>query len=979
MISKEIEQKVDQTVSGAITQEALFVDPEPQAVATPEAIAESSVGEQSIFEGEEVSPAPEPIEVAGLGGLAGLGEKISKRVQEAESRVVSPLKDEPVQEVGGQLVIREDQVEVDEINRALGGDYTKGLNYPNIKEFGPYVDSSEYLQNIKNLNADLFEKQRRGTLSMDKIESLADSKDLSKVVYDWALRPAGQAANAEDLLAGVIALDRVMRDIDDRLNIITTLEKGADRDAAITETLQLMNLEAQIAANVSGATSEAGRALYTARQLQQAGMPNAKNRIDQLYGLESAQDIEHLLQLYKAIPNPGGRVQFLKNGMNKTVDVMMEIWINSILSSPVTHMVNIAGNTSFAMLNVLETGMASIIGKGRGALTGNKKDRVRAAEMVGQLEGMKDGFFDAFLVAGKVFVTETPTDAASKIDIRNRRAIGTTGDPREIITQFRKGNVGAGFTNTLGSFLRLSSRSLLAEDELFKGVAYRTHLNRMASLEGSKTYDSAIAKGKTKEEALAEAAEAKAKILLEPPTGLVTDAKQAAREMTFQGDLPGFWGDAQYLFSHPLMKVFVPFYKTPANIMREAFIRTPIPLFTGIVFENSVTKALKAGGREADMALGKITTGSMMMGFMGYLSMGMVGQEGDIVVVGSGPTDPDARRSFANQNLQPYSINIRDYDENGNPLSTYTSITYSRFDPVSGVLAIAADFAYYSQYEDDPDILEGLATAATLAVSEYAMQQPMLQGVAEIGFAASQSDPKLRAEMMTELFTEKLTGVALSALPSVSSFGAAAERVMDPTRRTTELPPGKIPFTDTDITDSPAWARGFYSALQKARERNPFFSQDLPPKLNDWGEEMKSGTGSGWEFINPVRIQQTKYAEVDAELQNLGGGIARTPRKISGVRLNSTQIRRWKELFRDMDAYGNLPGDASYDSSATILNELGEYIFMDEYANDIEGNPRDKDDKLRLITTKIGNRRSDAKKQLYQEYPELKEKVDAAK
>lgn len=978
MISKELEKKVDETVSGAITQEALFANPEPAAVETPDIIAESSVGEQGILEAEEVSPAPEPIEVAGLGGLAGIGEKISKRVQEAESRVVSPIKDEPVQEIGGQLVIREDQANVDELNRVLGGDYTKGLNFPKIEGLGP-IDAEQYTQNLKNLNADLFEQQRRGTLSMEKIEQLANSKDLSKVVYDWALRPAGQAATAEDLLAGVIALDRIMRDIDDKVNVIATLEKGADRDAATTEVLQLMNLEAQIAANVSGATSEAGRALYTARQLQQAGLPNASRRIDQLYGLESAQDIEHLLQLYKAIPNPGGKLQFLKSGIGKTVDVMMEIWINSILSSPVTHAVNIAGNTSFAMLNVLETGMASIIGKGRGAITGNKADRVRAAELIGQLEGIKGGAFDAFLVAGKVLFTETPTEFASKIDIRNRRAIGTTGDPREIVQEFRKGNVIAGATNVIGSMLRLSSRALLAEDELFKGIGYRTHINRMAALEGSKAYDGAIAAGKTKEEALGIAAERKAEIMLDPPSGLVADSKQAAREMTFQGDLPGFWGDAQYLFSHPLMKLFVPFYKTPANIMREAFIRTPIPLFTGLVFENSVTKALKAGGREADIALGKITTGSMMMGFMSYLSMGLVGEENDIVVVGAGPTDLDARRSFANQNMQPYSINIRNYDDAGNPLNTYTSITYSRFDPVSGILAIAADFAYYAQYEDDPDILEGLATAATLAVSEYAMQQPMLQGVAEIGFAASQTDPKLRAEMMTELFTEKLAGVALSAVPSVSSFGAAAERVMDPTRRTTELPPGKIPFTDVDITDAPSWGRGFYSALQKAKERNPFFSKDLPPKLNDWGEEMTSGTGSGWEFINPVRIQQTKYAEVDAELQNLGGGISRTPRKIAGVRLNSVQIRRWKELFSTMDSFGNLPGEAGYDDSSTILNELGEYIFMDEYMNDFDGNPRDKDDKLNLITSKISNRRSDAKKQLKLEFPEIQEKIDAAK
>ena len=287
---------------------------------------------------------------------------------------------------------------------------------------------------------------------------------------------------------------------------------------------------------------------------------------------------------------------------------------------------------------------------------------------------------------------------------------------------------------------------------------------------------------------------------------------------------------------------------------------------------------------------------------------------------------------------------------------------------------MAADFAYYAQYEDNPDIIEGLTAAATLAVSEYAMTQPMLQGVSEVAFSVAQSDPKDRREMLMELFAQKGTEVALSTIPTVSSLGAAIERVQDPTRRTTELPPGKVPFTDVDITDSPPWARGFYTALQKAKERNPFFSKELAPKLNDWGEELTAGTGTGWDFINPVRIQDTKYAPVDAEMQRIGGGISRTPRKISKVRLNSVQIRRWKELFRDQDAFGRLPGDAGYDGSSTILNELEDFIFSDQYVN-----LADNDEKLQAIQLRISNRRSEAKATLKLEFPEIQDKIDAAK
>ena len=47
---------------------------------------------------------------------------------------------------------------------------------------------------------------------------------------------------------------------------------------------------------------------------------------------------------------------------------MMEAYINALLSSPVTHTVNVAGNAAFSMMRFMETGIAGVIGNTRQAI-----------------------------------------------------------------------------------------------------------------------------------------------------------------------------------------------------------------------------------------------------------------------------------------------------------------------------------------------------------------------------------------------------------------------------------------------------------------------------------------------------------------------------------------------------------------------------------------------------------------------------------
>ena len=46
-----------------------------------------------------------------------------------------------------------------------------------------------------------------------------------------------------------------------------------------------------------------------------------------------------------------------------------------------------------------------------------------------------------------------------------------------------------------------------------------------------------------------------------PPVSFVDNAKATAKEMTFQSDLTGSMANLQGAFSHPLIKLFVPFLR----------------------------------------------------------------------------------------------------------------------------------------------------------------------------------------------------------------------------------------------------------------------------------------------------------------------------------------------------------------------------------------------------------------------------------
>lgn len=952
-IGKEVaaQKNADAQISLA-ADAAIEVPPDAGAELPPPAVLEPS----------DETTLVEPTQVAGLGDkIMGLARK---RTLEAEKKILPKLKAEPIQAVGDTLLIRPlEQDEVDRIGQVLGGDYTKGINLPKIADDMGVTSLADYLARLKDANAALFEEARRGTLNFEALLEKANKKDVDAVIYQWLQRAPGQGAVPEDVLAGLLASVQLTKETQGAWIKALSETDPVLREAGTKRAAQMMAMEAELYARISGAGSEAGRTLYVLSQGAKMGGVDMTGRSDQLiklFGAESAQDLEYLGQAYLALPDPASRAAFVKQGMiAKSMDVMGEVYINSLLSSPTTHVVNVLGNTSFMATRILETAVAGGIGRIRTAITGST-DRVYAREAVAQLEGIRDGFMDAMIVAGKSLATEEGSDIASKIDLRTRRAIGTSGDPAVIVEEFRNGNYTAGAVNVLGVAVRMPGRFLLAEDEFFKGVGYRMFLHQESKLQAIKVYDSAIQSGKTVDEALALANVEASRILNDPPESVIKSARDAAREMTFQKDLDGFMGAAQEALSHPVAKLFVPFFKTPTNIATAILERSPVQFVNPGFY-----RALQAGGRDADIAMAKVATGSMIMGGFATWASGAK-DDGDVLIHGAGPSDPKARDAFMRKGFLPYSISVKQDD------GTYKSVTYNRFDPVSGILAMAADFAYYAQHESDGKVLDDLAMAATMSVANYMMEQPLLQGVNDIAAAFVIPDKKQRTEKLLKIMGEKTGDAVLAFAPGTGALPAAIARNQDPVAKNT-MPPDEGLFGE-DVTKLPAYMQGFYSALQKAKAQNPFFNKTLPPRLNEWAEPMLVADGTAWDFFSPVKIKNSVYAPVDDEIMRLGKGFSPTDKKINGVDLTASQYNRHIVLNNAIDEFGRLPGEKGYDERTTLLPTLQRFIQSPDY----QALPT-KDDQADKLSNVVSLYRSAARKKLLEEDAYLASKVAAKK
>ena len=989
------------------------------------------------------------VEVAGplkdaIGAAVGAVVKpIDEFVGRAEERTYGPQSDVPMEAgPGGSIIIPAlPNQDLETFNRTLSeGGFQSGINLGRIGEIFDQLDANTQtriagdggfdletvLGNIKQNNVELFQHLRRDKKTMDELVTLANATGFENIMFKFLNRKPGELAPAEDVLAGMVGVIKLSQELQAGARSIVNAAGDDALEAAEFKKWRLMlSLTTNLAAQVSGNVSEMGRGLAVISNMSKLDLNSGEyaEQLDRFIADLDEGEMQYHAYAFLSMENPAARAKYAEKGpIQKGYDFAMENYINALLSGFQTHAVNVAGNVGFQIQTLAERGLAGVFGNIRtvGGMRGEIGDQAYMGEATAEAFGLMMAQKDAMTLMAKTFVTGESSDVINKIDLRTQRALGSTDNMIDIKNSIFAGDFSKASWDTLGIATRLSGRFLATEDEYFKVITRRRVLYREAHRAAQMAYQNArkagLPRGYTgfmplpdsvdqSKTAVYAARQAYTKTMMTPPIAVQNMMTAEARKMTFQGQPAGFFGKMGPMINDiPGMKVIAPFYNTPTNIINEAFDRTLnwSPIYKAL--KQKVTGEDLISGKEFDLASAKLALGNSialtMFGLAsgedqpdrniiitGYLDRieGVMGLDGlDYKVTGSIGNSMESRASIAAAaGVPPYSIGVWN-DE----LQTYEWTSFSRFDPLSALLAMGADMAEYSRYGDEAGMVE-LTAAYTLAVAEYAENMPFLQGVSELNnalFGRGGSQEKFIERMLAWVGEDYVGNLGTNVIGNLdgSTFGllsyasetisggeyplvsqtsylAQMERMQYPTKSSTKLPAGDMPGTDIRYTEAPEFMQGFYRALQKAKARNPFFSPELKPALSFWGDEMVAGKGTRAEMFNPMRTSQGELSRLDEELIRLveigEGRFGFHRNRIGESKLNADQFDMFVKTINTIDGSGNMPGDDGYDAAETLKLAMRMQLNKEEYI--LANTDADRFDQLHKI---LSNRRGGARK-----------------
>ena len=904
-------------------------------------LTEDEVAQDELLKINKEQPVFEEVEVAGRftpKSKRPFKERLDERIQEAEEKILPKGPVERVSIENNRIIVR--GIEDDELKNIEeyipeAGD---GVNFIKIVDqlervIPEITDDSMGIvfENIKIKNKKLFDAAKRGTLTMADMLNMAEKNGIILNAEKFLKRKPGEILPAEDFLAGILALVNWRSEVKKAYQIAKEINEPDARNLAMGKVLRMAAAEQQLASNIAANLSEYGRGLSVVRNLSSLNLDiNTRSGAltDWADSFDDKQTFEYMMEKYITLPDSGKKVYLERSLAARTLDAVAEAYVMGVLTSLRTHVVNIASTGLNNVIQMPVDALSGGIGYARTSL-GLGSQRSYAKEWIYRSEGMRLTLMDAFLLSGKSLIKDEPSDFTSKIDLNRRKSF--TAENFNIDPDSWTGKV----FDLIGTYNRLAGRFLVAEDEFFKVLGAGGEARVLAFRRSMELYEEVLPKVGV-EEATKIQKEEYLRLIEDIPQDIRTESEDAARYFAFQEPIEGWLGDLSSFMAHPAVKILgTAFFKTPTNVIGQTSQYGPLGIF-------KVVRDYWSGDQiAADRALAKVAIGTSVMGALSYLTWnGGYGE--NVFATGGGPTDYKARQAWQRKGLLPYSFCSRDNDDD-----LYECISYARFEPASGMLAVAADFVYYAQHEEDLSKVEAVGLAATLAMAEYASEMPMLEGISDIAelFNNVLYPTKIdKIRRFFEMTTEKSTAAVLAGTPTFGAFARSIEQTaINKDASATALPPEgyAFPFAVNDsgyrgplITELSPPLIGFYKALNKAMAGNPFFSSKVPPKLNRWGEVVPQGTGEYYEVFSPIRKSYEidgEFSQFDKEIMDLGVGIDMPPKKISGVKLNRIQYNQLLEIAAVIDNNFKMPGDAGYKEDQSLLKQLQFEMQQDYY------------------------------------------------
>jgi len=502
---------------------------------------------------------------------------------------------------------------------------------------------------------------------------------------------------------------------------------------------------------------------------EKKAVPTKEELIEGLKGYIEGNDVDGLLGITRkvlAMQGDGKRLSKLVDGMTikdrlgRGLRISNEIFINSLLSAPETHIVNIVGSLMNVALGPLDLAAGSPI-----------MDTEMKARAVRELVKIFTSTGDNLKAAGKALWLD-------KNILDERRMFGQDQYERYAI-RMAGDNAFAKTVNVFGHGFRIPGRFMMAGDEFVKQAAFRSHLwgefSEQATKKGltgkswkvyvNSNFDEVI--DIVNKQSIREGTD-------EYILDAYTRALDYAADRTFTEELgKGFFMSgvgskrtkelANILKSSPLKPV-VPFVTTPINIGKHVLRRTPATsLIPGLSPTLDVLASMQLPGLppKANYSLGRIlkehndrlmsddlatayrangeaTVGGAIWAYFIALAAARQDPEAEIALIGGGHHNRWLREGERRTNELPYSFRLLQKDElgeiirgdSGLPDYEYIDI-FSRMEPIGSLLMIAGDMEYCRDFMSDEDY-NNAAQCQRALLSRNLNNKYMIQNIAQM-------------------------------------------------------------------------------------------------------------------------------------------------------------------------------------------------------------------------------------------------------
>ena len=708
---------------------------------------------------------------------------------------------------------------------------------------------------------------------------------------------------------------------------------------------------------------------------------------DMTRGRKKVQDTIAKYQAVRDAQGAGAATKYLQDKA-KYSEMLVEYWINAILSGPLTHMVNMTSNTINTLFLPFERalGTAATFQFGRAG-----------KELIGSYIHLASQFQDAMSAASGAF--KNWGDDLDKIGVVDTKQ----GYDRSIRASNLPGlsnTIGGAAVDWIGKALNMPSRFLMAEDAFFKHLNYRAMVREGLFKEGAAAGKKGAELAQHVEEGLqkmivdgqhytyktvrlnaekraadevakagikdpGERQMAKRRLIrrymdqdwnrhVDPDTGensrsvLAKQALQYGRDVTYtralddpdRSALVKATGKYNKLVNDvPLMRLITPFVRTPTNLLSFYLNRT-VGAYADLAkmsYKGSVkyikaankdmAEAVAKGGPSKADVLGRFATGNMLM-----FGAGMAFHAGTIT--GGGPKDPARRKQLEATGWQPYSFRV------GNEW-----YSYRRFDPFASFFGTIADFneAMAESDGEDQQIFEAVMGAVVNSAARNVTNKSYLTGMARISNVLSNPDRYGSAYIE-------------STIASMTPFSSLAGQTIGASEHQKEI---------RGIVDA---VRTKYGLTSETDLEFMGITTQVEDRRNLFGDKVEKPS-----LLAPFPIHYTEIKDdvVMNELQTLGRQNAFSPPS---------------KIFNSMDstAYTNSKGQTLYDrwlelhgsvrlNGRTLKQAMKKLIQSRKYQNlpleDFEGIESPRVGELRKL---IRRYRAEAKEQALTEFPEAK-------